>query len=175
MIFHNAGEKVYALISAVHIIVCVLLVGIVLLQQGKGADTGAVFGGGSNTLFGASGADNLLTKVTTGLAALFFGTSIYLAINVREPIPTSDTGSALFKDLPQATAPQNQAKATGSVASEAAAPVAETPPALPATEAKDSIDDSAAANSDVDDVVAEEVTEQESPETAPQELPAGQN
>ena len=93
----------FSFISAVHIVVCILLVGIVLLQQGKGADTGAVFGGGSNTLFGASGADNLLTKVTTALAALFFATSIFLAVNARQEVSTSsDAGSSLFKDLPKA-------------------------------------------------------------------------
>ncbi|MCC6932011.1 MAG: preprotein translocase subunit SecG [Deltaproteobacteria bacterium] len=93
----------YAFITAVHIIVCILLVSLVLLQQGKGADTGAVFGGGSNTLFGASGADNLLTKVTTGLATLFFLTSIYLAVGVRQPVTADDT-STLMKDLPKAAA-----------------------------------------------------------------------
>ena len=52
---------------------------IVLLQQGKGADVGAVFGGSSQTVFGASGAGNVLTKVTWALPLLFFATSIFLA------------------------------------------------------------------------------------------------
>ncbi len=51
---------------------------LVLLQQGKGADVGAAFGGGSNTLFGASGANNLMVKITTGTAILFMVTSIFL-------------------------------------------------------------------------------------------------
>jgi preprotein translocase subunit SecG len=52
---------------------------IILLQQGKGADIGAVFGGSSQTVFGASGAGNALTKATWLLAAIFFSTSIFLA------------------------------------------------------------------------------------------------
>jgi len=63
----------------IHIAVCVTLVIVVLLQQGKGADVGAVFGGSSQTVFGASGAGNLLTKVTWAAAVLFFSTSIFLA------------------------------------------------------------------------------------------------
>ena len=68
-------------VTAIHILVCLVLIGIVLLQQGRGADMGAAFGGGSNTLFGASGADTLLTKVTTITAMLFMVTSFILATN----------------------------------------------------------------------------------------------
>jgi preprotein translocase subunit SecG len=64
---------------AIHIIVCITMVIVVLLQQGKGADIGAVFGGSSSTVFGASGAGNLLTKVTWACAVVFFCTSIFLA------------------------------------------------------------------------------------------------
>jgi preprotein translocase subunit SecG len=63
----------------IHIAVCVTLVITVLLQQGKGADVGAVFGGSSQTVFGSSGAGNLLTKITWAAAATFFATSIFLA------------------------------------------------------------------------------------------------
>jgi preprotein translocase subunit SecG len=66
-------------VVVIHILVCITLVGVVLLQQGKGADVGAVFGGSSQTLFGASGAGNLLTKVTGVCAAIFFATSLILA------------------------------------------------------------------------------------------------
>jgi preprotein translocase subunit SecG len=68
-----------AAVVAIHIVVCVTMVIIVLLQQGKGADVGAVFGGSSSTVFGASGAGNFLTKLTWGCAVLFFSTSIFLA------------------------------------------------------------------------------------------------
>jgi preprotein translocase subunit SecG len=58
----------------------VFLILVVLLQTGKGAEMGAVFGGGGgSTLFGASGAGNFLTKLTTGTAIVFFLTSLFLA------------------------------------------------------------------------------------------------
>ena len=60
----------YAL-PLVHVLACIFLIVVVLLQTGKGADMGAVLGGGSQTLFGASGAGNLLTKLTTGMAITF--------------------------------------------------------------------------------------------------------
>ena len=66
-------------VIAVHILVCITLVVVVLLQQGKGADVGAVFGGSSSTVFGSSGAGSLLTKVTWACAVVFFATSITLA------------------------------------------------------------------------------------------------
>jgi preprotein translocase subunit SecG len=68
-----------ALVAVIHIIVCMTLVTVVLLQQGKGADVGAVFGGSSQTVFGAGGAGNLLTKITWGCAIIFYTTSIILA------------------------------------------------------------------------------------------------
>ncbi|NTV12831.1 MAG: preprotein translocase subunit SecG [Desulfobulbaceae bacterium] len=67
-----------AIISAIHVIVCLFLIVIVLLQHGKGADIGATFGGG-NTVFGSEGPVPLLNKVTTGAAVIFMITSIGLA------------------------------------------------------------------------------------------------
>src|SRR5260370_27971557 len=69
-----------SIVVSIHIIVCVSLCIIMLLQQGKGADIGAVLGGSSQTVFGASGAGNALTKATWALAAIFFATSIFLAL-----------------------------------------------------------------------------------------------
>ncbi len=69
-----------ALIVIIHIIVCLALILIVLLQTGKGADMGAVFGGaGSQTLFGSTGATTFLTKLTTIAAIVFMLTSLSLA------------------------------------------------------------------------------------------------
>jgi len=71
---------IITIVTIVHLIACVFLILVVLLQTGKGAEMGAVFGGGgSSTLFGASGAGNFLTKLTTGTAILFFFTSLTLA------------------------------------------------------------------------------------------------
>jgi preprotein translocase subunit SecG len=63
----------------IHILVCLFLIGIVLLQHGKGADVGATFGGSSQSLFGTEGPVPLLNKVTTLAAIIFMGTSISLA------------------------------------------------------------------------------------------------
>jgi preprotein translocase subunit SecG len=68
------------LLIIIHIIVCIALIMIVLLQTGKGADMGAAFGGGSSqTLFGSTGASTFLTKATTAAAIIFMLTSLALA------------------------------------------------------------------------------------------------
>ena len=67
-------------IYALHFIVCFVLIGVVLLQRGKGADLGASLGGGgANTIFGGRGAGNFLTKITTASAIIFMGTSLTLS------------------------------------------------------------------------------------------------
>ena len=67
------------IVVAIHVVICLALIIVILLQQGKGAEIGAVFGGSSQTVFGASGAGNVLTKATWAMAAMFFATSIFLA------------------------------------------------------------------------------------------------
>ncbi len=67
-----------AFITVIHIIVSIGLILVVLLQTGKGADMGAVFGGSSSTIFGSSGAGNFLTRLTTGMAIVFMITSLTL-------------------------------------------------------------------------------------------------
>ncbi len=67
-------------IIAIHIIVCILLILIVLLQSGKGAEMGVSLGGGAGqTLFGAAGPATILAKITTGVAIIFMLTSLTLA------------------------------------------------------------------------------------------------
>jgi preprotein translocase subunit SecG len=67
------------LVLIIHVIVCIALILIILLQSGKGADIGAVFGGGSSqTVFGSTGASTFLSKVTIGAAVVFMVTSIIL-------------------------------------------------------------------------------------------------
>lgn len=68
------------LVIALHVTVCVLLVLIVLLQSGKGAEMGVSLGGGAGqTLFGAGGPATILTKITTAVAIIFMVTSFTLA------------------------------------------------------------------------------------------------
>jgi preprotein translocase subunit SecG len=71
-------------LGTLHVIVCLILIGVVLLQQGKSADLAGAFGGqGSQTAFGPRGAANLLTKVTTWAAIVFMLTSIGLTVLIQ--------------------------------------------------------------------------------------------
>ena len=71
-------------VGTIHVIVCLVLIGVVLLQQGKSADLAGAFGGqGSQTAFGPRGAANLLTKVTTWAAIVFMFTSIGLTVLIQ--------------------------------------------------------------------------------------------
>ena len=74
----------YIFIVIIHVIVCIILMGVVLLQAGKGAEMGAAFGGSSQTIFGSRGAATFLSKVTVGAAVLFMITSLSLSILSRE-------------------------------------------------------------------------------------------
>jgi preprotein translocase subunit SecG len=79
-----------ALITAIHVIVCVILIVVVLLQHGKSADIAATFGGvGSQTAFGPRGTATLLSKITTWSAILFMVTSISLTIFAARSHPSS--------------------------------------------------------------------------------------
>ena len=104
------------LLLVLHILVCISLIGIVLIQGGKGAEVGAAFGAGaSNTIFGASGGQSFLGKMTTGAAVIFMLTSMALAIFWGQP------GSSSI--MPEQVAP---------VSAPAAMPAPSTPPAAPA-------------------------------------------
>ena len=82
------------MITVLHVFVCIFLVAVVLLQRGKGAEIGAVFGSGaSSTVFGSRGAGTFLTKLTTGCAIVFMLTSLTLSY-----LATSDSGTSLFQD-----------------------------------------------------------------------------
>ncbi|MGO1501743.1 MAG: preprotein translocase subunit SecG [Marinobacter sp.] len=74
------------LVVVVHVVIAVALVGLVLIQQGKGADAGAAFGGGgaSQTVFGSQGSGSFLTRMTAMLAIVFFVTSFSLAVFAKQ-------------------------------------------------------------------------------------------
>lgn len=77
-----------------HVIACVFLIAVVLLQRGKGAEMGAVFGGGaSSTVFGGRGAGNFLTRLTTISAVVFMSTSLALSYYL-----TAESADRLFDD-----------------------------------------------------------------------------
>ncbi|TCM71019.1 preprotein translocase subunit SecG [Acinetobacter calcoaceticus] len=72
-------------VLVIHILLAVMMIVLILVQHGKGADAGATFGGGgAATVFGASGSANFLTRVTAILTALFFITSISLAMFAKK-------------------------------------------------------------------------------------------
>lgn len=70
----------YQLILVIHVMIASVIIGLVLIQHGKGADIGAAFGSGaSNTVFGSQGTGNFLFKLTGGLVLAFFVTSLLLS------------------------------------------------------------------------------------------------
>jgi preprotein translocase subunit SecG len=86
---------------ALHVIVCLVLILVVLLQRGKGSDMGAALGGGgSNTVFGSRGAGNFLTKLTSACAVVFMLTSLSLAY-----LGSRDVNSRVFDSDEQANPP----------------------------------------------------------------------
>ena len=92
------------LILVVHVVAALVLVGLILLQHGKGADVGAAFGSGaSGSLFGASGSANFLSRTTAVLAMVFFLTSLaltYFSTRKTEPKGVMATPPAQEKSLP---------------------------------------------------------------------------
>lgn len=76
----------YAIIVSLHVLVGLLVIAVVLLQSGKGADIGSAFGGGgSQAVFGSMGTPTLLGKITAGLALVFLLTSFSLVILSSRP------------------------------------------------------------------------------------------
>ena len=74
-----------SLIVIVHIVIAIGIIALVLIQQGKGAEAGASFGGGaSQTVFGSAGSGNFLTRATSFFAVVFFSTSFALAYFAKE-------------------------------------------------------------------------------------------
>jgi preprotein translocase subunit SecG len=95
-------------ILAVHIVLALMIIGLVLLQRGKGAEAGAGFGSGaSGTVFGARGTSTLFSKLTAVFAALFFATSLTLAyLGTHSPAePTSVLERAAQAASPPPAAP----------------------------------------------------------------------
>jgi len=81
----------YQVLIIVYLIVALCLIGLVLIQQGKGADMGASFGAGSSaTIFGSSGSGNFLTRATTWLAVAFFVISLVLGNLTANRVKSTD-------------------------------------------------------------------------------------
>lgn len=164
------------LIIIFHVLAALAVIALVLVQQGKGADMGASFGGGaSNTLFGSRGSGNALTRATAILATLFFATSFALAVVARDqaqsagdvdiPIDISEDEvpnipAAAVDEIP--TVGENAAPSTGDIPSADAA--AEFPTV-------DTTDNSFEAESKAAEISVEQESEQTAPATAGEQQP----
>ena len=94
----------YDIILIIHVVICVALIGMILIQQGKGAEVGAAFGSGaSQTVFGSQGSGNFITRTTAILATLFFATSLSLGY-----IASHNSRKAASLDLPITTMSQEK-------------------------------------------------------------------
>ena len=111
----------FPFILTAHILIGIAIIGLVLLQHGKGADMGAAFGGGSSgSLFGATGSANFLSRTTAALATVFFLTSLglsYIATNrtqeptsVMERVEQQPAKSVEQAPVQPATGPDSKAK-----------------------------------------------------------------
>jgi preprotein translocase subunit SecG len=106
----------YYAVVTVHVIVCFILVLVVLLQSGKGADlAGAFGGGGSQTAFGSRGPASFLSKVTTGAAILFMFTSIALSGLTSGSASKSVMENTKGTAAPAPTAPAPASRSQGKV------------------------------------------------------------
>ena len=109
-------------LSVLHIFTCIVLVLVVMIQSGKGAEISASFGGSSQTVFGSSGGANFFTRFTSGAAVVFMVTSLTLTIM------GSQTRKSVFEGAPIAPAP----------AAQKANPINPVQPAAPAQPAQKS-------------------------------------
>jgi len=136
----------YNVIIIVQVLSALAIIGLVLLQHGKGADMGAAFGSGaSGSLFGASGSSNFMSKSTAFAAAIFFGATLALASMATHR--SSSTGGGVlenYKAAPAAPAPVKGADAIPGAApaapvdgapAAAAVPAAAAPAVAPAASA----------------------------------------
>jgi len=97
------------IILVVHLIVALAIIGLIMLQQGKGADMGASFGaGGAQTLFGSDGSGNVLTRATSWLVVLFFASSFGLALLANQKSAPVDD---LDLEIPASVATEVEAAA----------------------------------------------------------------
>src|SRR5712691_5111413 len=116
---------VYTLLTIVHVLVCLFLIVVVLLQSGKAADLAGAFGGmGSQTAFGPRGSATLLSKATTGSAILFMITSLSLSIMATRH---TGVGSTILDKHPAPAAPKQPNTTTTTL------PPSVTPATTPAT------------------------------------------
>jgi len=128
-------ENWLTLVIVVHVLIALAIIGLVLLQHGKGADMGSGFGGGaSGSLFGATGSANFLSRATAVLATVFFLTSLGLAY-LATSRPKAQTGTVM--DAVKAAPAKPGAEAAKPAAQAPSAPAAAPAPEAPGSKARD--------------------------------------
>ena len=135
--------NLWGVFMTVALLSAIVMVGLILLQQGKGADMGASFGAGaSGSLFGASGSSNPLSKATAWAAAVFLASTLaltYIDYHGNKAVPNSDAPvNSVLNALNQPAAPASAVAASASAAAPAvaAAPAASTTASAAAPKAK---------------------------------------
>ena len=119
----------YALVLGIHLIVCLCLIGIVLIQSGKGGGlAGGAFGGATQTVFGGRGATDFITRATVILGVVFFATSLVLALMTAH----GGLGAKANKSLLQEAARKAAAGAPAQAPRNAGSPAPQGRPAAPA-------------------------------------------
>ncbi|NGZ85519.1 preprotein translocase subunit SecG [Duganella aceris] len=126
-------NSLFNLVIVVQVVSAIAIIGLVLLQHGKGADMGAAFGSGaSGSLFGATGSSNFMSKSTGVAAAIFFSATLALSY-ISAQHGSNVSGGVMDKALPAAPAPAPTTGAAAIPTAPAAAPAAA--PSAPAAEA----------------------------------------
>ncbi|MEF9425743.1 MAG: preprotein translocase subunit SecG [Candidatus Mariimomonas ferrooxydans] len=133
----------YTALIVIHLIVCLFLIFIVLIQSSKGAEMGAAFGGSSQTIFGSRGAATFMNKLTTAVAVAFMVSSLTLAVFSKQrgsimtdEVPVSEVPAIPFPDALPAPVQEQSATKDQPAAQEQVAPTAEGvhEPSLPPAE-----------------------------------------
>ncbi len=99
-------ELLTKILLGLFFVTSIAMVVLILLQRGKGSDLGAVFGGGSQSVFGSRGSANFLTRITAVLATVFFGIALslaYIYTGARTPTSVTDivTSESVVEEIPQ--------------------------------------------------------------------------
>ncbi|MBW2039195.1 MAG: preprotein translocase subunit SecG [Deltaproteobacteria bacterium] len=99
----------WGMFTGLHVFVCVLMIMIILLQTGKGAEMGSAFGGGySQTIFGSAGPISFLNKLTTVVAVFFMLTSLILAFMAGHPPTKTVVDEVPQQEVPTAPGPRGR-------------------------------------------------------------------
>jgi preprotein translocase subunit SecG len=127
------GWRVYAFLIALHIIVCLTLMLVVLLQSGEAADLAGAFGGaGSQTAFGPRGAATFLTKATTWCAVMFLFTSMALTAHPSTRGGGNGVGHSILQEFSK-SAPKSSTPTPANTPTPAQNPLAPGQPVAPAS------------------------------------------